>query len=148
MTQTGVVIDHDTVARGLSEYPWYLRLLPGSLLIKGAFTQQPVVTKTEKEKFSLYASERIKECEVAPKNAGVMVSGGEVVLDHAKDGQKCSEDSLRQQITNQPLLADGTTITIKTDAVKPERSDADVSGLLAEAKQVAGRNVFRGFSCR
>ncbi len=141
LNQTGVTVDHEVVAKGLTSYPWYLRLLPGSLLVKGAFTSQDVVLKTEQEKFSLYASERIKECAVAPKNAGVMVKNGEVVLDPAKDGEKCTEEGLRQQITSQVLSTEGLSVTVRTEPVKPERSDSDVSGLLKEAKTVAEREI-------
>jgi len=141
LTESGLVIDNDEILDGLSDYPWYLRILPLTIIIKGALTNQPVTTKTDDARFELYAEERTKECEVAPKNAGVTVKDGEVQLDPAKDGQKCSRDELRRQLTAQPLSKKGLSVTVQTAPVKPDRSDKDVQPLLAEARKVADRKL-------
>jgi beta-lactamase class A len=137
LTETGIVTDNDRIIAGLSDYPWYLRILPFSSLIKGALTNQEVVTKTDAVRFSVFASERSKECFVAPKNAGVVVKDGEVQLDPAVDGQACSEKSLRDQLTAPQLQEGGITVKVRTTAVKPARSDRDVQPLLQEAKAIA-----------
>ena len=137
LPKTGVVTDNDRILAGVSSYPWYLRILPFSSVLKGALTDQGVVTKTDQTRFMLYASERSKECEVAPKNAGVVVKDGEVQLDPAVDGQTCSRESLSRQLTAQGLTKNGITITIQTTPVKPGRSNQDVQPLLKEARAVA-----------
>lgn len=137
LAKTGIVTDNDKILAGLSSYPWYLRILPFSSIIKGALTDQPVVTKTDAIRFSVYAAERIKECAVAPKNAGVVVKDGEVQLDPAADGQSCSEKSLKEQLTAPELEKTGFTVNVKTTPVKPERSDRDVQPLLSKAKAIA-----------
>lgn len=137
LAKTGVVPDNEQILTGLSNYPWYLRILPLSSLIKGALTNQQVISKTDEIRFSVYAADRSKECFVAPKNAGVVVKDGEVQLDPAADGQACSEKSLRTQLTALPLTKDGITVNIKTTAVKPDRSNKDVEPLLKEAKKIA-----------
>ena len=137
LPKTGIVTDNDRILKGVSDYPWYLRILPFSSVIKGVLTNQEVVTKTDTTRFMLYASERSKECEVAPKNAGVVVKAGEVQLDSATDGQKCSRESLAKQLTADPLTKNGIMVTVQTTAVKPARSDADVQPLLKEARAVA-----------
>lgn len=137
LPKTGIVADNDRILEGVSEYPWYLRILPFSSVIKGALTNQPVVTKTDDTRFMLYASERSKECEVAPKNAGVVVKDGEVQLDPAADGQTCSRDSLRRQLTTPELTKNGITVAVQTSAVKPARSNNDVQPLLKQARAVA-----------
>lgn len=135
--KSGLVTDNDRILQGVSDYPWYLRLIPLSSLVKGGLTDQPVVTKTDAIKFSVYAADRAKECAVSAKNAGVVVKDGEVRLDPAKDGQACSETSLKQQLTARPLTKDGLTVTVRTTPVEPTRSDKDVQPLLAEARKVA-----------
>jgi len=137
LVKSGLVTHNDRILHGVSNYAWYWRIVPLSSVIRGALTDQAVVTKTDEVKFSLYATERMKECEVAPKNAGVMVKDGEVQLDPAKDGQKCSETNLKQQLTAPPLKKTGISVAIKTTAVKPARSDKDVQPLLKEARAVA-----------
>lgn len=141
LATTGIVTDNETILRGLSDYPWYLKIIPFSSLVKGALTDQPVVTKVDVAKFALYAPDRIAECTVAPKNAGVIVKDGEVQLDPAANGETCSKDSLARQLTASPLQKAGFTKTIQTTTVKPDRSDKDVQPLLAEAKIVAQRDL-------
>lgn len=141
LATTGIVTDNETILQGLSQYPWYLKLIPFSSVVKGALTNQPVTAKVDTAKFELYAKERIAECLVEPKNAGVVVQGGEVQLDPAKDGQSCSSKSLAAQLTKNPLQKNGMSITISPTAVKPDRSDKDVQPLLAEAKKVADHEI-------
>lgn len=137
LPKTGIVTDNDRILNGLSDYPWYLRIVPFSAVIKGALTDHGVVTKIDQTRFILYASERSKECEVPPKNAGVVVKDGEVQLDPAADGQKCSRESLARQLTEQDLTKKGITVSVRTDALKPGRSNKDVQPLLKEARKVA-----------
>ena len=137
LSETGVVTDNDTILKGVSDLPWYLRIVPFSMFVKGALTNQYVETRIDDAGFTLYANERAKECAVAPKNAGVIVKDGEVQIDPAKDGQACSKESLKRQLTALPLHKDGLTIAIVTTPVKPERSDKDVQPLLKEARAVA-----------
>lgn len=141
LPKTGVVTDNDRILAGVSDYPWYLRILPFSSVIKGALTDQQVVTKTDQTRFMLYASERSKECEVAPKNAGVIVKDGQVQLDPAVDGQACSRESLRRQLTARPLTKSGITVAVQTTPVKPVRSNDDVQPLLKEARAVADHKL-------
>lgn len=137
LATTGLVTDNERILSGLSDYPWYLQLIPFSSVVKGLLTNQPVAVTTDENRFDLYFTERSKECAVAPKNAGVVVKDGEVQLDPAKDGQMCSRASLKQQLTVRPLEKTGLSVTVKTTAVKPDRSNQDVQPLLAEAKKVA-----------
>lgn len=137
IAKSGLVTDNDAILAGLGDYPWYLRIVPFSSLVKGALTNQPVALTTDQPKFSVYASERLRECEVAPKNAGVVVADGEVVLDPAVDGQKCTADDLKNQLIWDPLTKSGKTVKIQTIAVKPARSDRDVQPLLEKAQGIA-----------
>lgn len=137
LAKTGIATDNERILEKVSDYPWYYRIIPFSILIKGTFVNQPVVTRVNADHFSLYASERIKECVVAPKNAGVVVKNGEVEVDPAKDGAECSRDSLKRQLTASPLQKTGIAVAVKTTAVKPERSDKDVQPLLLEARKIA-----------
>lgn len=137
LTESGVKPDNQQILSGLSTYEWYYRLIPFSIFVKGALTDQPVVATTDQARFSLYAADRSKECMVAPKNAGVMVRGDAVQLDPARAGQKCSEDSLKRQLTAAPLQKTGQKVVVQTTPVKPERSDKDVQPLLREAQAVA-----------
>lgn len=137
LPKTGVTTDNEQILRAVSDYPWYYRILPLSIFVRGALIDQQVVTRADDARFSLYATERSKECAVVPKNAGVVVKNGDVQIDPAKDGQTCSEESLKRQLTAVPLQKNGISVSVKTTAVKPERSDKDVQPLLKEARKIA-----------
>lgn len=141
LAETGITYDDERIVDELSDYAWYWRLVPLSIFVKGALTNRDVVTKIDDEVFSQYAAERSAECEIVPKNAGVVVKNGHVVLDPARDGENCPKNSLRHQLTAVPLQKSGTTVYLKTSVVKPTRSDADVSALLKQARVVASRKV-------
>lgn len=141
LVQAGIKTNNNEILRGLSQYEWYWRLVPLSIVIKGALIDQPVTTKTDGPRFSIYAEERVKECAVAPKSAGVVAKDGDIQLDPAKDGQTCSRESLREQLTARPLTKQGIHVHVQTSTVKPERSDKDVQPLLAEARAVTARTI-------
>lgn len=141
LAETGLTTFNKQILAGLSTYEWYWRIIPLSIVVKGATTNQPVVVRTDDARFSMYAIERAKECKVEPKNAGVVVKDGDVQLDPAKDGQDCTKESLRQQLTAPELTKSGIAVTVKTTAVKPSRSDKDVQPLLAKAKAVADHKL-------
>jgi beta-lactamase class A len=141
LVKTGLKTDNSHILDGVSDYDWYLRLIPFSIFVKGAMVNQPVVTTIDKDRFSMYANERIKECAVAPKNAGVVVKDGEVQLDSAKDGHACSLNSLSSQLTAKPLQKEKVAISIKTTAVKPDRSNKDIKPLLKKARVVANHKL-------
>ena len=141
LAETGLIYDGDRITRGLSDLPWYLRVIPFSAFIKGALTDQPVVMTVDAPRFSLYAAQRAKDCAILPKNASVVARGGNVVLDPARDGAQCTSASLKSQLVAVPLQRSGVTIALKTSPVKPERSDADVAGLLRQANIVASRVI-------
>lgn len=141
LAESGVVPDNVAIIKGVSHYPWYIRIIPFSSLVKGALTDQPVVSKVDTTRFALYAEERIVECSVAPKNAGVAVKDGKIELDPAKDGQSCTKETLAKQITAKPLTKQGVTVTVQTTPVKPVRSDDDVQPLLKEAREIANHKL-------
>lgn len=141
LPQTGITIDNDKTTGGLTAYPWYLRLIPLSIVVSGAVTNQSVVAGVDDERFAEYASERMRECEIAPKNAAVMLKDNEIVLDPAKDGQDCSQKSIRDQLLALPLTKQGVTTRIQTTAKKPKRSDKAVESVLQEARTVANRTI-------
>lgn len=141
LVKSGLMTDSKRILDGLDSYPWYYRLIPLSLVVRGISIDQPVVTTIDTARFSLYADERVKECSVLPKNAGVIVRDSQVQLDPAKDGQTCSKDSLQKQLLAKKLDKTGIRATIATTAVKPERSNADVQPLLSRAKTVADHQL-------
>lgn len=134
----GIQPDIARITEGLIDYPWYLRLIPFSLLAKGALTDQAVIAVADGDGFEPFVNSRIEACAQSPKNASVRIEGGEVVIDHAADGTACSPESIRSQVLAIPLSQKRPLqVNLKTTAVKPTRSDADIAPLLKQAKQIS-----------
>lgn len=141
LAETGIVTDNARILAGVAEYPWYLRILPLSAVIKGGFTNQKVTAAADEERFNAFAEAVQKECFVPAKNAGAKVENGIVVLDPAKDGETCTKKSLKNQLLAAPITKSGLRQTIALEPVKPVRSDKDVTALLAEANVLAKRTL-------
>ncbi len=141
ITQAGLGPDTARIIDGLSDYPWWQRLIPLSLPIKGLMTNQSIVTSLDNERFNEYAKLRLAACAVAPKNASVAVKSGKVVLDPAKDGQKCDKATLQKNLLHTTLKKAGAHATIKSKAVHPVRTDKNVSGLLKIAQALTERKL-------
>ncbi len=141
LVSTGINPNTDHVAKKVSEYPWYLRVVPLSIFFKGALTNQPVAIALDDEKFAQFATERQKECLVPAKDAGLVVAGDAVVLDPSKDGEHCEYKSLKQQVSAQTLQKSGLNMTVKTQVLKPVRNNASVEALLQPANQLVKRQL-------
>ncbi len=137
----GLQSDVKRVLADLKAYPWWQRLIPFSGLVKGLTKNQPVLLAFDEQRFNEYAKAELKACKVAPKNAGVAVRDGTVVLDAATDGQACSIELLRNALKNAALEPEGTHVRVRAKVVKPARSDKDVAGKLKEAQTLTERNI-------
>lgn len=137
----GLQPDVDRILRELKSYPWWQRIVPFSGLVKGLTKNQPIRVTFDEQHFKEYAAAEQKACRVEPKNAGVMVQGGAVVLDAAKDGQSCAIEVMRKELKRLSLEPKGVHAYIKADTVKPLRSDKDVEGKLREAQALTERKL-------
>ncbi len=140
-TAIGLSPDADKVFSGLESYRWWQRLIPFSLVFAGMFNNQAVTPEIDDAKFSEYAKARLKECAVAPVNAGVKIDQEKVELSPSKDGQKCNEQGFRRALLSAPIKQSGMVAEIPVETIKPDRTDKDVEGKLEEAKKIVNRSI-------
>lgn len=131
--EAGMAPDTERIVNKLMVYPWWQRIIPFSLIIRGVTTNQKITTQLDDERFKEYAAEQIKSCEVSPLNATVAVKNGVVALVPAKSGQKCNVVDLKKALLQTPLKQQGVEIRLSANEIKPARSDKDVSSLLKDA---------------
>lgn len=139
LAAAGLRPDNEQIMNGLTNYPWWLRLVPGSIVVKGALTRQPVLLTTDRQKIQEFTVGVATACEIKPADAGVAVKGGSVELVSAKDGQACDEKKLRTLLAAQVAQKSGVSVAAQTQVVKPTRSDSDVRPLLANARKIVAR---------
>ncbi|MGB4967736.1 MAG: serine hydrolase [Candidatus Saccharimonadales bacterium] len=139
LAAAGLKPDTEKIMAGLTSYPWWLRLVPGSIVATGALTTQPIVLSEDKQKLQEFIVQTVAACEIKPVDASVAVQGGTVELVSARDGQTCDEKKLRTQLLSQTVHEKGLKLAAETKVVKPARSDSDVQALLANARKIVAR---------
>lgn len=137
----GIAPNTAAVSNGLRYYPWWERVVPFSLLVRGLRVNQAVTVQLDEQKFWAYADTQLAACRVAPKNAAVTVQNGAVVLDSAKDGQSCDREKLRRALQKTKLARSGVRVALSASVVRPARSDKDVASKLKAAQALAGTKL-------
>jgi beta-lactamase class A len=141
LQETGLKIDTKKINSQLTDYPWYWRIIPFSSAIMGVGRNVHVAHYADQKEFIVYASERGKECSIAPKDAGVVVKNGEVQLDKAVHGSECKSSDLAKQLTAVPLNNNKTEVKIVPTTVQPKRLDKDVQNVLGEARKITAHKI-------
>ena len=108
------------------DYPWYLRLVPTSLLWYG-FVQpdgQPRY-ETNKKVAKAYLNNKLgKSCDIPAKNATLIYKDDTLQLVSAIDGGKCDESEALASLTAvRPRLDAPSSVTIPVKTVKPSIND-------------------------
>lgn len=81
-------------------YPWYIRIVPTSLLWWGLVmpTQPPTLNYDDVTLRDYIKKTFGRECEVAPRNASLEINGDSIHLTKASVGGKCNSDDLKQAL--------------------------------------------------
>ncbi|AHB42140.1 hypothetical protein RAAC3_TM7C00001G0278 [Candidatus Saccharibacteria bacterium RAAC3_TM7_1] len=108
------------------DYPWYLRLVPTSLLWYG-FVQpdgQPRYETNKKVAKSYLNNKLGKSCDIPAKNATLTYKDDTLQLVSAINGGKCDESEALASLTAvRPRLDAPSTVTIPVKTVKPSVND-------------------------
>lgn len=139
--QAGIGADVALTTKRAVSYPWWQRLVPLSLPVAGLLKDQPVYTKLDTARFKEFAETRAKTCAVEPKNAGVTIRGNQAVLDPAKNGTTCPIKNIQSAVLAATFDKKGMTVTVRTEVVKPERTDAEVAAQLKQAQTFIDRSL-------
>lgn len=131
-------------------YPWYLRIVPTSLLWAHAVVQptaEPEYTYNSSAIKSYVDRELGESCSVQPKNASLKADGStlKVVLSH--DGGTCEISTVTAKLTSfKPRLSAENRVTIPVKVSKPSISNEQASELVASlnAKLSAGVPITAG----
>jgi beta-lactamase class A len=140
-TEVGLVPDSAKVIAQLTTYHTWQRLIPFSLPILGLTKNQAVPVQFDDAKFSNYTKVLTLNCAVAPIPVGIMLTGSKVSLAPGKNGQACSEVSIRQAFATIALDKAGTIVRVTPLAVEPAKIEADVTNALAQGQRLVDCNI-------
>lgn len=139
--QIGLSPDVKRTQAGLFSYPLWQRLIPFSLIARGMFYDHKVYAQIDDDRFDEYAGDLSSKCDVAAKNAAVVVKNGVVSVEEAANGQKCEASKLRTLLGSVHLTKTGTTVGLRAVSTKPDRSARDVRSSVKDAEKIIKRKV-------
>lgn len=125
----------------LQGYPWWARLIPGSILLQPAQVQDMDVYYAY-EKFKAFTDKAAKELTFAAQNARLQVKDGQIVTTEAVASSKITSEEL-QAILSGAQLAIGETTIIDLPAHREaaQRTSKDLAAVRDEAEAVLAHKV-------
>lgn len=133
LADTGIVVDNQARLEAVT-YPWYLRLVPTSILWSHFFLPTGAPATSVDEAISATFIEKDlnpKSCSVEPKNATIKTEGANLTVQVAVSGGTCTEADIRQALNSfNPHEAEAIRVPVAEKA-------ADVT--TDEAQQLADK---------
>lgn len=126
--EIGVTVSNDQRVSDIS-YPWYLRIIPSSLLWGHLVinTDESPSYGRDTNIIAAYITKELGEsCSVAAKNASLEVKGGALKIIESADGGTCTLDDVTEKLSAAQFdLTDKMRVTVPVTVVPPAVSDDD-----------------------
>lgn len=140
--EVGISPDNEEIIDNLTNYPWWQRLIPFSLPVKGMMIDTPAVVRIDATRFNDFIdTQLLKACTRPAVDAALTVEGDTIVLQKAKDGITCDKKKFLSLVLSQPLETKGVKFTAPTRPIRVERTDAEVQKTLEAARAVLEKGV-------
>lgn len=137
----GLDVDNNERIANIS-YPWYLRLVPSSILWASFFTDsaQPKLARDDLVMTNFINNEmKSGSCFIEPKNANIRVLGGELSVEDAVDGGTCTSGDIRTALESyNPVSTKDIRIAVRVDS--PDVTTADAQ----ELKEIISQRISEG----
>ena len=115
------------------QYPWYLRVVPTSLLWGHMFmtAQEPTYERDEK-KLGAYLQKHLgRSCQIAPINATAKVIGNTISVVNEEKGGTCKETDVKKSLaTVLPNLTDPLNVRIDMEPIAAKLTKKDVQPIV------------------
>lgn len=125
------------------DYPWYLRLVPTSLLWAG-LVQSDGTPDYERDNAALddYIEKELGNCNLKPKNATVTFEDDKLRLVKAENGGTCDEPDVRAAIGKlAPTLADPSRLTLDVEVSEPAVKDLQARELIKQLERESAGGI-------
>jgi beta-lactamase class A len=126
-------------------YPWYLRIVPSSILWAHAFV------KPSQEPQYVYNAAAIKEyvnrelgdsCNVQPKNASFKASGDKLNVIKSHDGGTCEVSTVVSKLSSAKVtIGQANRLTIPVKVIKPAITNGDANELIKKLSEKLSSGV-------
>lgn len=140
LSRLGAVIDADAMATELTDYPLFLRLLPGSLL-----WYQPQVKEFNIDFGNRQLDQQLesvaKEFSIKPLDAALAIDDGQLVVTESKNGYQVKIEELKKSIISTKYSKMQTTIAAPVLVTIPQVDDASISSVREQAEAILARPI-------
>lgn len=121
---------------GSYAYPWYIRLIPGSIVWYGLIDQsgEATVQRSDEKLKRYFATYFGEDCRLEPVNAGVVVKGGKFKVSPAITGGTCEYNEVYPKLKDVHVALRPGKITINGTTEHPAVSDADAKAEIARVE--------------
>lgn len=134
LKSAGAEPNTERMIQRLSEYPWWLRLLPGSLLWQSQNLTHADVYYAN-QPFKEFIEEKSQELNFSPQNARLAIKDGKLTTDEAVEGSEVKLDDLLSAISGADITLGGTTaIEAPAKRIKAGRYARDLEHVKGEAE--------------
>lgn len=144
-------IQADNAARiNDTNYPWYMRLIPGSIAWSQWIFQASPLPDYSRDKSTLdgyIAKELGESCNVLPTDATLKVVDGKIKLEKSAPGGTCElADVVKLLSAVNPTIATKTTVNVPVEVVPADVDDTEAQNLADKIEQhiTSGINVAAG----
>ncbi len=127
----GLTVSHESRISSTG-YPWYIRIVPTSILWFGLIQSEDAPTyTTDKAKAAAYVTAKLGEnCSIAAKDATLRQSGDTLELVKSTAGGTCSVDEAVKALSSAaPVIGKDSTVTIPVDVTAPSVGDTSARKL-------------------
>ncbi|MDN5275367.1 MAG: hypothetical protein JWN33_16 [Candidatus Saccharibacteria bacterium] len=131
LAELGITADNSERINSLN-YPWYLRLVPGSLFWAHVLvtpSKHPTYHRSETGLVTYIAKELGSSCQVAPKDASLKEKDGALVVVPSAPGGTCDPDDVKSALESVQPTRNDAQVKIKVEVVAPAVSNDDAQKL-------------------
>lgn len=130
----------DKMANELTDYPFWERFIPFSLLIK-----HPSVGRMDiyfdAKKLASESQRLAKKLTISATDAGIEVKNGQLVIEPAAVGSNVAASALRNSIADKQFNFSSTTVRVKAKEVLPKKADDSIISVKQQAEAVIAKDI-------
>ncbi len=141
LAETGAEPTAESMALRLTDYPFWQRFIPLSILwqVPHVDTLTMTYSNTVLEQF---VAESQKRFAIAPINAGVAIKNGKLVATMDTAGRKVEAEAIKQALLDASIAYDGVVdLTIPSESVPASKQSDDIQDVAAQAQAALSRQV-------
>jgi hypothetical protein len=138
---TGAEPNTDVMITKMTDYPFWQRFIPGSILWQPVRVQDADIYFAGKP-FDAFVAEQAKAFSFAAKNARIAIKDGQVVAEKEIAGSRVDAVALGQAISGARIALGGmTTITVPAQRIEPTETSADLEKVKNQVQDTLSHTI-------